>query len=242
MTVPAQRQHELMRLACEDAFLPYLRQVLEQNPPDRHAQIQAQFAAHMDFLANFCLRGYPGAGGLTVEFIKGLHRAMFPPNYRQEIATRDGHKVWMVPGEFKSVSNNFCEDTAAPGSVVLFMAPENVSATMDKLVARINVDMSQVANVGAQCAAVLWFILDFLTIHPFVDGNSRLACILADLLAIRAGLPPFHFHAIKHRAKFELYGALHGMRAVRELSPMMALLEAHEWPGLRQLRSVAHGG
>lgn len=142
MTPPTGDLRAAMLAAVEDAFLPYLRQVLAQNPSAQHAQLQSQFAEHMAFLADFCLRGYPGAGGLTVEFIKGLHRAMFPPGYRQEVTTRDGQKIWMVPGEFKSVSNNCCENPAMPGGVILFMAPEKVPAAMVDLVARANAALS----------------------------------------------------------------------------------------------------
>lgn len=220
-----------MRRACEDAFRPYLRQVLEQNPPERHAEIESQFAAHMDFLADFCLRGYPGAGGLTVEFIKGLHRAMFPPDYRQEITTRDGHKIWMVPGEFKTVSNNVCDSHLHPGKVNVFLPADQVPAALQARVARINVELAGAADRERTRDAILWFALDFAAIHPFVDSNGRVACILADLLAIREGLPAFHFSSIKSRDKVGLTRAVELARETHDLAPVHALLAARNGAG-----------
>lgn len=216
-----------LRHACEDAFLPYLRQVLEQNPPERHAGIKEQFAAHMDFLADFCLRGYPGAGGLTVEFIKGLHRAMFPPGYRQEITTRDGHKIWMVPGEFKTVSNNVCDSYLHPGKVNVFLPAEQVPAALQARVARINAELADAADGEKTRDAILWFALDFAAIHPFVDSNGRVACILADLLAIRTGLPAFRFTAIKSADRAGLMRAVELAQEQRDLQPVRAMLAAH---------------
>lgn len=221
-----------LRLACEDAFLPHLRQVLEQNPPERHAGIKEQFAAHMDFLADFCLRGYPGAGGLTVEFIKGLHRAMFPPDYRQEVTTRDGHKIWMVPGEYKSISNNVGDSSLRPGEVNVFLAPEKVPAAMARIVGEFNAALQSSGDVQHRQDAILYFVLDFLdVIHPFVDGNGRVAFILADLLAIRAELPPFRIGKIKHHDDISLVRAMELRRASQSLDALYRLLSDYGWPG-----------
>lgn len=216
-----------LREAVEDVFLPYLRQVLAQNPPQQHGPIQVQFAEHMDFLTDFCLCGYPGAGGLTVDFIKGLHRAMFPPGYRQEIVTRDGHKIWMVPGEFKTVSNNVCDSYLYPGKVNVFLPAEQVPTAMESLVGRINAELAGVADRERTRDTILWFLLDFAKIHPFVDSNGRVACLLADLLALRAGLPPFFFTAIKSADKSGLIRAIELAREQRDIQPVLAILAAH---------------
>lgn len=224
MTPPTSDLRTTMLTAVEDAFLPYLRQVLAQNPPAQHAHLQSQFAEHMAFLADFCLRGYPGAGGLTVEFIQGLHRAMFPPGYRQEVVTRDGQKIWMVPGEFKSVSNNVCDSYLHPGQVNVFLPAEKVSTAMENLVAGVNTALSGMADNARIKDAILFFAVDFAAIHPFVDSNGRVACILADILAIRAGLSAFHFTAIKLRDKAALTRAVEHSRESRDLALLNGIL------------------
>jgi len=214
----------LILSAIQDAFRPYLAQVLAQNPEAQHAYLQSQFAAHMAFLADFCLAGYSGAGSLTTDFIRGLHRAMFPPDYRQEVITRDGQKIWMLPGEYKSISNNVCESYLQPGKTVVFLAPEQVPSAMAQAVNTLNVALLAANDARRKQDAILWFALGFSAIHPFVDANGRTACILADLLAIREGLPPFYFHSIKTKDQPALYRAVQLAQRDRDLTPVREVL------------------
>lgn len=222
-----------VRHAVEDAFLPYLHQVLAQRPAERHAHIQTQFAAHMDLLADFCLSGYPGAGGLTVDFIKGLHRAMFPPNYREEKATPSGDKVWLIPGEFRAVCNITCVSYLHPGQATEFLPAVLVPGAMEERVARINAELAGAADKQQALDAILWFALDFGTIHPFVDWNGRVACILADLLALTAGLPAFHFMSIKVRDLPNLYRVVEQACETHDLAPVHAMLAARHDAGVK---------
>lgn len=216
--------HILLRASVSDAFRPYLRQVLEQNPPERHERTTGQFAEHMAFLADFCLERYPGRGELTVEFIRGLHRACFPPDYRQPVVTREGVQIWLVPGEYKQGSNNVCESHLHPGKINIFTPPGQVVQAMQQVVDALNAALMAATTDRQKEDAILWFVIDFLAIHPFVDANGRVACILADLLAIREGLPPYLFHTIKEADLPALYRALEMARATRELSPLHAIL------------------
>lgn len=219
--------HALMLASVTDAFRPYLRQVLAQNPPERHAHLQGQFAEHMDFLAGFCLERYPGRGRLTVEFIRGLHRACFPPDYRQAITTREGVQIWLVPGEYKSISNNFSQSYLHPGRTNLFTPPEEVAQAMEQVVERLNTALMAATTDRQKEETILWFVIDLLAIHPFVDANGRVACILADLLAIREGLVPFLFYNIKDTEVAALTRAVELAREHRNLNPVYAILAAH---------------
>lgn len=216
--------HTLMCASVTDAFRPYLRQVLAQNPPERHEYLQGQFAEHMDFLAGFCLERYPGQGGLTVEFIRGLHRACFPPDYRQEVITREGVRIWLVPGEYKSISNNVSQSYLHPGKTTVFLPPEQVAPAMAQVVETLNTTLMAATTDQQKEDAILWFVIDLLAIHPFVDANGRVACILADLLAIREGLAPYLFHSIKDADLPALYRALELAKEQRELAPVYAML------------------
>lgn len=210
--------------AVEDAFRPYLARVLAQNPEAQHAHLQSQFAAHMAFLADFCLAGYSGAGSLTTDFIRGLHRAMFPPDYRQEVITREGLRIWMLPGEYKSISNNVCESYLQPGQTTVFLVPEQVPSAMAQIVAALNAALLAANGEKQKQDAILWFVLGFSAIHPFVDANGRVNCILADLLAIREGLPPFYFHSIKTKDQPALYRAVQLAQRNRDLAPIREVL------------------
>lgn len=216
--------HDLMLASVTDAFRPYLQQVLAQNSPDRHGHIQGQFAEHMAFLADFCLEHYPGRGGLTVDFIRDLHRACFPPNYRQAITTREGVQIWMVPGEYKTISNNVSQSHLHPGKINVFLSPEKVPGAMQQVVATLNTALTVAIDDRQKQEAILWFVIDFLEIHPFIDANGRVACILADLLAIMEGLAPYFFHSIKNANLSALYRALELAKEQRGLAPVHAML------------------
>jgi cell filamentation protein len=49
---------------------------------------------------------------------------------------------------------------------------------------------------------------ELLLIHPFRDGNGRVARMLAILRALQADLPPLDFGSIRDRKRQEYYGAV----------------------------------
>ena len=50
--------------------------------------------------------------------------------------------------------------------------------------------------------------VELLLIHPFRDGNGRLARILASLMALQAELPPLDFSMLKGKKKQEYFIAV----------------------------------
>ena len=50
--------------------------------------------------------------------------------------------------------------------------------------------------------------VEFLLIHPFREGNGRLARLLAVLMALQAELPPLDFGMLKGRKKQEYFVAV----------------------------------
>ena len=67
--------------------------------------------------------------------------------------------------------------------------------------------------------------VEFLLIHPFREGNGRLARLLATLMALQAGLPPLDFRSIKGKGKQEYFTAVRaGM--VRNYKPMEKVFSA----------------
>jgi len=68
-----------------------------------------------------------------------------------------------------------------------------VAEKVHKLLDRTNAILSnKLANNSIQDAVELaaQFHIDFVTIHPFYDGNGRVSRILTNILLIVAGLPP----------------------------------------------------
>jgi len=72
--------------------------------------------------------------------------------------------------------------------VIEFPAPEAIPGLMQRWLARFNS-----LSAGSTDEAVLAYALshlEFVSIHPFYDGNGRLARLLGNLPVLRAGFPP----------------------------------------------------
>lgn len=189
----------------------------------------------MVVLADFCMDGYSGRGTLTTDFILGLHKALFPRDYKQTKTTAQGETVWMVPGEYKHISNSG-DSYLEPGGVCAFIAPEHVPETMMQVVSTLNAALSAATDRGKRRDAIFAFVIDFLMIHPFGDANGRIAFLLADLLAIREGLPPFDFQRIKGMDLPALYRAIELAQRKRDLTPLYEVIERYN-PAALALRA-----
>lgn len=60
---------------------------------------------------------------------------------------------------------------------------------------------------------------ELVLIHPFREGNGRVARLLSILMAIQSGLPPMDFSGIAGRKKKEYIAAIHAGMA-RNYDPM----------------------
>ena len=49
---------------------------------------------------------------------------------------------------------------------------------------------------------------ELVLIHPFREGNGRLARMLAVLMGLQAGLPPFDFNIIKGKVRQDYFAAV----------------------------------
>lgn len=64
---------------------------------------------------------------------------------------------------------------------------------------------------------------ELLLIHPFREGNGRIARLLADLMVLQAGLPLLDFGFIKGQAKNAYYRAIQDGLA-KEYKPIKAII------------------
>jgi hypothetical protein len=123
---------------------------------------------------------------VSTSFIKELHALM---TRHQPTATgRDqfGNTV-EIPlrhGDWKLLPNN---PTRADGSVHEYCPPEQVAPEIERLV-ELHL-MHEGAGVPPEVEAA-WLHHRFTQIHPFQDGNGRVARALASLVSIRAGWFP----------------------------------------------------
>ena len=124
---------------------------------------------------------------LTIGFIKELHALVTRNQEFAEGIDQFGRKtkIDLKKGDFKIFENN---PTREDGTKVLYCPPVHVQSEMENLITF----YKEAENDGVHpliCAA--WFHHAFTTIHPFQDGNGRVARLLASLILIKHRLFPF---------------------------------------------------
>lgn len=124
---------------------------------------------------------------LTIGFVKELHALVTQNQEFSEGRDQFGKKVSVKlrKGAFKTLENN---PVRADGVKVLYCPVVHVESEMDNLVAIYNKAESDKVS-PLICAA--WFHHAFTMIHPFQDGNGRVARLLASLILIKHRLFPF---------------------------------------------------
>jgi hypothetical protein len=118
-------------------------------------------------------------------FVRELHQLLTRTQTQTEARTVDGTVVTleMRHGEFKQLPNN---PTRPDGSAYQYAPPEHVESEMDQLFEGLQL-LAEESPVAVQAA---WLHHRFTQIHPFQDGNGRVARALTNLVFIRAGLFP----------------------------------------------------
>lgn len=124
---------------------------------------------------------------LTVGFIKELHALV---TRSQETTTAVDQfenivEVQLIKGDFKKLENN---PTRNDGTKIYYCPPGHVESEMDQLIELYN---SHVEKKIHPVILAAWFHHKFSVIHPFHDGNGRIARYIASLILIKYNLFPF---------------------------------------------------
>jgi cell filamentation protein len=82
--------------------------------------------------------------------------------------------------------------------------------------------LAQADGLVAHALAVVH--AEVVLIHPFREGNGRLARLLAMLMALQAGLPPLDFTPMSGRGKPSYIGSIHAATS-RDYQPLTAIFE-----------------
>lgn len=122
---------------------------------------------------------------LSEGFAKELHALMMAHQPTTEAMTPDGQvvEVELRRGEYKTHPNY----PRRNGTVYTYCPPEQVSSEMGRLIA---MHRKHEARGVAPEVSAAWLHHRFTQIHPFQDGNGRIARALASLVLIRANLFP----------------------------------------------------
>lgn len=120
---------------------------------------------------------------VTEVFIRNLHRILLKEPYETEATTPDGHRTMrpIALGDYKATPNNVKTST---GEIYYFTPPEQVKPAMTDL---LDWYRDQEAKGEHPIIIAAAFHYRFVRIHPFDDGNGRMARLLMNLILIKHG-------------------------------------------------------
>jgi Fic family protein len=148
--------------------------------PEKIVAIIRDHEAAMEGLFTFVRRDRD----LAVGYIKELHAQLTRNQDTASAVDSQGRvvEVSLIKGAYKLQPNN---PTRPDGSVHEYCPPEHVALEVERLVEmhREHVDVSPEVEAA-------WLHHRFTQIHPFQDGNGRVARCLATLVFLRAGWFP----------------------------------------------------
>ena len=119
----------------------------------------------------------------------------------------DMHKAWL--GAIYPWAGKYRNVNVSKGGFS-FAAAQHISSLMrefEKSILREHTPC-RFASMGEIGHALAVVHVELVLIHPFREGNGRLARILAILMALQAGLPPLDFQDIKGKRKQEYFAAI----------------------------------
>ena len=133
---------------------------------------------------------------LTEERMFGWHAALFPTGYS------GGYKIDVAcyrKGAMQVVSGAMGKEKVHYEAV----ATEKVKSEMDVFLKWFNADNDKIDSVVKAAIAHLWFV----TVHPFDDGNGRIARAISDMLLARSDESKQRFYSmsaqiLKERKKY----------------------------------------
>lgn len=151
---------------------------------------------------------------LTEKFIRELHTLLLKESSYKEAQTPDGKPTRrkIEVGKYKTQPNHVITVT---GETFYFAAPEETPAKMQELIEWFRNEKEK-PDVNPIILAAL-FHYRFIRIHPFDDGNGRVARILMNFILMQFGYPPV---IIKTEDKENYYAVLR-LADADELEPFV---------------------
>ena len=120
---------------------------------------------------------------LNEVFIRNLHRVLLKEPYENDAITPEGQptKRLISIGDYKTQPNNVRTST---GEIYYFASPEQVKPAMSDLIDWYR----KTENEGEHPIVIAaTFHYRFVRIHPFDDGNGRMARLLMNMILIKHG-------------------------------------------------------
>ncbi|QQS30595.1 MAG: Fic family protein [Sphingobacteriales bacterium] len=157
---------------------------------------------------------------LTETDIRNLHCMVLVEPYQSEAETHNGQKTLktITIGEYKKQPNHVRTTT---GEIHYYAAPDEVAPRMFSLISWYRAENEKQTLHPIVIAAK--FHHEFTAIHPFDDGNGRMARLLMNLILMQHHYPPIVIKQDK-ASRNQYYFALSQADA-GDLSPLIVLLK-----------------
>jgi len=160
---------------------------------------------------------------LSTSYVKELHATLTRSQETVEALDHFGHlvEVPLLRGTWKELPNN---PRRPDGTAHIYCPPEHVDSEMDRLVHLHRIHDKRGVKPEVEAA---WLHHRFAQIHPFQDGNGRVARALATLIFLRAGWFPL---TVDRDLKSEYIEALEAadLGNLRYLAKMFGSLQRNE--------------
>ena len=128
-----------------------------------------------------------GQALLTEVIIREIHKILLVESYEVDALTPEGQptKRRIEIGQYKTMSNHVRTSTS---EVHYYVTPKETPAQMDDLMRWYRTEVGKGTLHPLILAAT--FHYRFVAIHPFDDGNGRMARLLTNLILMQAGYVP----------------------------------------------------
>lgn len=185
------------------------------KPLKDHLDIKGHREA-LDYLERFVRSEEP----LALTNVRELHKLLLGDTYEIEVEEPDGRRSNRTKdgGAFKDHPNNV---RTATGEIHYYAAPEETPALMTDLIDWLRNEQARVEDETLHPVVyAAAFHHRFVSIHPFPDGNGRMARLLMNLVLMRAGYVPA---VVRQEAREAYYGVL-AQADGGELAPFTAFI------------------
>ena len=173
-----------------------------------------------------------GQRQLSTGYIRELHAALLRNQETYKVIDQFGHafEKRLEKGRCKDAPNN---PSREDGSVHEYCPPEHVASEMDRLLAMHTDHETRGVPMEVEAA---WLHHRFAQIHPFSDGNGRVARAIAGLLFIKAGW----FPVIVKRDDRSRYIEVLETADTGDLRPLVSMFVEAQRDALIQASEVAY--
>lgn len=152
------------------------------KPLKDHLEVQGHDEA-IHFIEDMIKQNYH----INEVFIRDLHKLILKESYKKEARTAEGVSSMRTihVGKYKETPNHVLTKT---GEMFYFASPEETPAKMNDLM-----DWYKLKKEDKEIEPIVFaaeFHYRFIVIHPFDDGNGRMARLLMNFILMQYGLPP----------------------------------------------------